>query len=210
MNDAAGRGVGPTDPVTVISMEDPAIDREETGDLALVEYGTQRDDEARQKLKFHAGERAVEITLRPVTQPQLRKFVNVVNDPEERWARALRCALERVDHHPDHPGAFVPRRRKTREVGELVDEDTLIELMGYVPGAYEEMGKLAYDRAYIPKGQKKGCVPPPGSFSRLAAWGRAAEMSTRPTTTLETTQKSDSGSEPPGNATAPESNGAAP
>lgn len=185
-----------SDPLRVVSIEDPAIDIATTGD-GIIEYGCTRDA---RHLVFHPGAHPCWYTLRPLSRKALAIYVNAVEGREDRARRALACALERIEGHPEH-GNLTPPTGPKRDVGDVIDEDWLDENVEPY-GAILELGALVYDRAHVPKGQRRACAPPPGSFRRLAEWSRAAEMSlllptsAPPTATLAGTSAST------GNATA--------
>ena len=196
----------PTDSLTVISIEDAAIDREATGDEGVVKYAISRDES---DLVIAAGATPVRYTLRPLTRAQLFKYVDAVDHPDVRHIRALACALERVDGHPDFPAGCRLPTKKIRDIGHAIDEDWLFEHID-PPGALYELGKLAYDRAQIPKGERRACGPPRGSLFRLAEWRKNAEMRTRLDATPPPPESNGHLSEGTGDATATATSGTTP
>lgn len=199
-------GLSRLEPITVISMEDDAIDVERTDRDAFFRYLVARDEK---HLTFKPGATPIRYTLRPLSRPSLVHWVLNATADEDRWMRALMATLDLVSGHPNYPGGFRPETRTDKRIGTLAEESTIIECVEPA-GALLELGKLAYDRAHIPPKARRVCLPPPGSFSRNSERLRAVGMRKQEAERLQAQQRSEQPSGETGNATAAASDSTSP
>lgn len=199
MTTATPEGISPLGPITLVSIEDDAIDIEATGRDEMFRYLVDRDEK---RLKFRPGQTPVRYTLRPLSKPCLVDFVNAVTDEDERHIRALMATLEEVRDLPGHPAVFVPESDATRDLGRIAKRASVIACVEPA-GALYELGKLAYDRAHIGPKARRACFPPPGSLNRNSERLRVAAMKRREAEPpLPTPPSPDETSAPTGSATA--------
>lgn len=162
-------GVPPLGILRVVSFEDSALDW-----VAMdgARYMRTRDESL---VRVLPGQTATWYTLRPLPRELLFDWVDLIAAPEGRWRRALAACLVQIENPISAetgqvtPTVWTPESLPLDGLGEGIRVGKLVDIQRMIQpaGAVYELGKLAYDRAYLSPKAPSVCAPPPGQQDRI-------------------------------------------
>lgn len=186
MSEKKHHRLSPLEPLTVVSLEDPALDYLAMGPQKIREYAETRDESS---LVFRPGMTPTRYRLRPLSRAALTRYVNRgTAEDDERYQRALACSLEEVTLPVDaatgeqRPVPWKPAPGdvlESEQLGCSIISDAAIEAVVHPYGAIAELGKVAYERAYLHPKAPAAFSAQPGSLRRIAAALQRAATTTQ-------------------------------